>query len=144
MHPSIFTPDDIQPPASKDAYSAMTIRAARLPHRVFPVRQNGEHHQQTKGTPPASDTWSRPLPRDPYRVACHRTSTATPKECKRCVRQAHAGTKPRMFSTLDRPHLQGISRATGEEKGTRFARAEESPWGTPRPRNYLTWFVAYY
>ena len=65
MHPTIFAPDDIKPPASKDAYSAMTIRAARLPHRVFPVRQNGEHHQQTKGTPPASDTWSRPLPRDP-------------------------------------------------------------------------------
>ena len=65
MHSSIFAPDDIKPPASKDAYSAMTIRAARLPHRVFPVRQNGEHHQQTKGTPPASDTWSRPLPRDP-------------------------------------------------------------------------------
>lgn len=47
-----------------------------------------------------------------------------------------------MFSTLDRPHLQGISHATGEEKGTRFARAKESPWGTPKPRNYLTWLQA--
>lgn len=29
-------------------------------------------------------------------------------------------------------------------QGNRFAHAEGSPWGTPRPRNYLTWFVAYY
>ena len=49
-----------------------------------------------------------------------------------------------MFSTLDRPHLQGESAMPQARKGTRFARAEESPWGTPRPRNYLTWFVAYY
>ena len=132
MHPSIFAPDDIKPPASKDAYSAMTIRAARLPHRVFPVRQNGEHHQQTRVTPPASDTWSRPLPRDPYRAACRRTSTATPKECTRCVRQAHAGTRPRMFSTLDRPHLQGESAMPQARKRNSLRSCGGIPLGDPQ------------
>lgn len=50
-----------------------------------------------------------------------------------------------MFSTLDRPHLQGgISHATGEGKELASLVRRNPPGGPPRPRNYLTWFVAYY